>query len=485
MSTVMTALALGLTVDTVLVLVSKFIYIYGLNNKAVIVLIAAITLGIVIGVILRPSTLKCATIADKLGGEERFITALEIIKNNKTSSMANDVVEDAKKFAATTNLKGAYSAKPNKLLQVALLVAALAFLCALILPIPPSEKLETQQEMHQKYDDAIEEMQNEIKSTNLTDKQKAKVNRELLKLKKELSKIESKTEAVNSLMQSQTRLKQIADESENAAIKDIGERLSENNSTQHLGEALKNGNIEDFSEQLSALTENLDKMTDKELKALGKAFKKAAESNNIDKETVELLNELGDTLQNNLTDEQLASVTQNLNEFSDKVNELAKENQDIREAIEKINKDISKLDDSGKANKANGNTSGDGSTVGGNGENDNNGAGDGENGSGEDSNSQGNNNSSGDGRGKGSIENANIYISDAKDMNHYSAEIDSNGSENGKPNGEKVVEGADGKVIPYTQVFENYKNEAIDSIDKENIPYGVKDIVRDYFSSLE
>jgi hypothetical protein len=39
--------------------------------------------------------------------------------------------------------------------------------------------------------------------------------------------------------------------------------------------------------------------------------------------------------------------------------------------------------------------------------------------------------------------------------------------------------------VPYTDVFEEYKNDAMSSIEQDNVPYGVQSIVRDYFSSLE
>lgn len=478
-STVLAALSVGFAANAVLVLLSKFIYVYGVNNKIAVIFISAASIGLALGLFLRPSALRCAKTADALGGKERFITALEIIENKKTGDMAKRVVKDAESYAATTDFRRGYSVKPHKYLVIGTLISILVFLVAFFLPITPSEKLEEQQAMHEKYDDAIEKMKDEVEDTNLTDKQKTQVKKELSRLKKELSKTKSKTEAADNLMKSQSQLKKIADESENVTLKEIGTRLSENKTTQHLGEALKNGNIEDFNEQLKNLNENLKNMNEEELKELGKALKKAAESNNIDKETKELLDELGETLQSELTDEQLNNISKNLSEFSDKINQLAKENSDIREAVEELNKDMAKLDESskpGSSEKSNQASEGSGNEGQ---------PGDATEGKGKSGGEENNNGQGSNGRGKGSIANANIYTSEAKDYADYDAELDHNGNTEGKPNGEKTVEGADGKIIPYTDVFNDYKNEAMDSIDKEDIPYGVKDIVRDYFSSLE
>lgn len=495
-STVLTASGFGFAVNAVLVLLSKIIYIYGVNDKIVIIFISAVSLGLISGLFLRPSALKCAKTADALGGKERFITALDIIENKKTGDMASSVVADAESYASTADFCKAYSIKPHKCIVIGTMIAFLAFLIVCFLPLPPSEKLEEQQEIHEKYDDAIEKMKKDAEETNLTDKQKTKVNKELSQLKKELARAKTKTEAVDSLMKSQSQLKKISDESENATLKELSTRLSENESTQHLGEALKSGNIEDFNEQLQKINENLKNMSDEELKRLGKALKQAAGSNNIDSETKELLDELADTLDSELTDEQLESLSNSMSEFSDRINQLAKENSDIREAVKKLNEDMSKLDESskrGSSKKGSQNTDdkrktgdgqsgqeGTGSETGGNGQ-----KGDGQGQQQGKGGEAGSNGQSGNGIGKGSIANADIYTSEAKDYADYDAELDGNGGAKGKSNGEKTVDGADGQIIPYTDVFSNYKNEAMDSIDKEDIPYGVKDIVRDYFSSLE
>ena len=82
------------------------------------------------------------------------------------------------------------------------------------------------------------------------------------------------------------------------------------------------------------------------------------------------------------------------------------------------------------------------------------------------------------------MENADIYTSKASNFGDYDAELDSNGEATGDTLRNRQ-DGGRGEMVPYRDVFNEYKNEALNSIESEDIPYGVKDIVRDYFSSLE
>lgn len=48
------------------------------------------------------------------------------------------------------------------------------------------------------------------------------------------------------------------------------------------------------------------------------------------------------------------------------------------------------------------------------------------------------------------------------------------------------TENPDGAVsVPYNQVFSDYSNSAARSLESDYIPLGLRDVVRDYFSSLE
>jgi hypothetical protein len=42
-----------------------------------------------------------------------------------------------------------------------------------------------------------------------------------------------------------------------------------------------------------------------------------------------------------------------------------------------------------------------------------------------------------------------------------------------------------GNSVTYDQVIGEYKQQALDSINSNDIPAGMKDLIKDYFSSLE
>lgn len=473
-STASLALTTAVILDAVLVLFSKFVYIYGVFDIALAVDILIFSTGLIIWQFVRPSDYKTARIADSLGYKERFVTAMEALNKENPSELERLVINDAVDSAKYADFKALYSIKPDKYLIVAPAAALILFAAVYFLPVEPSEQLQEQEEMHELLDNAIEDMTNRIDTSNLTATQKKEVKKELNALKKELSRADNKTEAVNSIMKSQAQLKKIESDSENFQLKAIGSKLAENKATQNIGELLKSGNIEAFNEEINNISNNISSLSEQDIRELGKAFKEAAQSSEIDEETKQLLNELADTMNSELTDEQLADVSKNLDKFSKQINELAKQNKDIRDAIEKLNSDLADVSDDLSGNAGAGTQGQTGNTTG---QYAQNGNGTGDN---ESTSSQGST-----GVGKGSIPNANVYTANAKQYSDYDAELKQSGNEGTGEGVKNKVDGENGEIVPYTDVFSQYRDEAMNSVEQQDIPYGVKDIVRDYFSSLE
>ncbi len=483
-NTVSISLAVALLLDAALLMYAKFVYVYGVFDIALIMPVLILCISLVFVQFFLPSDYKVAKIADSLGFKERFVTAYEIFQKKEADRTQLEIlaVEDALKCAEKGKFKEIYPIKPNRCVLLAPIFALLLVAVVYFLPIEPSENMEEQREMHELLDNTVEEMKKEIDASNLTSTQKKELKNEVNALKKELSRVENKTEAANSLMQGQAKLKKLTTQSENKQLQAIGNKLAENKATQGLGELIKSGNIQELTEAVDNINKSLDNMTEEEIKALGEAFKEAAKDSELNQETAQLLNELGETMEKELTEEQLRDISQKLNEFSDKINELAKENQDIREAVEKLNNQMAKANDKltgnisqnpqGQQGTVNQETPEDNTQISGNAGN-------------REGNSQGDT-PGGTGVGKGSIPNANIYTSQAKQYKDYDAELDenSNGEKTGDLKNTKV-NGEKGEIVPYQEVFNQYKEEAMNNIDKEEIPYGLKDIVRDYFTSLE
>lgn len=533
-SAVSAALTLSFAADAVLVLYTKFVYMYGWRSLLIALPVPIIATALVICQFMYPSEKKTIRIADSLGFKERFVTAAELSQKQDRTPIEQLVVDDALQNAKTADFKALYPIKVNKKQVIIPLAAFVAFAVIYLLPIPPSEKMQAQEEMHEMLDETVENMQQKVKSgeLKLTDAQKGSINKEIKKIKKELSKANTKQQAVDTLTRGQNKLKKISQSAQNEQIQAIGSRLAQNKSTQTLGELLKSGNIEDFKSELSAVNDKLDNMTAEQVKELGKAFKDAAAEKNINEETKQLLNELGNTLNGELTDEQKAALESELNRLSDNIDKLSKQNKDIRDAVDKLNNELA---DAGR--ELGGNTQPNGqqqNTQQPNGQNSNcqspNGQDpNGQNPNGQNSNGQDPNGQSPDGQapngqdpngqtggqqqggqgnvsggqtgrsgqaqngapsangaGTGTIPNANVYSAKAKNYGSYSAELDENNP--GQKTGEKTkttVDGETGEIVPYTDVYSQYKDEAMNDLEKEDIPYGVKDIVKDYFSAIE
>ena len=45
--------------------------------------------------------------------------------------------------------------------------------------------------------------------------------------------------------------------------------------------------------------------------------------------------------------------------------------------------------------------------------------------------------------------------------------------------------GVNGQSVPYDKVVVDYKNQALKETENGNIPYGMKEVIAEYFSGLE
>lgn len=45
--------------------------------------------------------------------------------------------------------------------------------------------------------------------------------------------------------------------------------------------------------------------------------------------------------------------------------------------------------------------------------------------------------------------------------------------------------GEAGESLPYERVYQTYRNEAMKTLEEENVPYGMREMVAEYFSALE
>ncbi|HBF66105.1 MAG TPA: hypothetical protein DDW34_10580, partial [Clostridium sp.] len=92
----------------------------------------------------------------------------------------------------------------------------------------------------------------------------------------------------------------------------------------------------------------------------------------------------------------------------------------------------------------------------------------------------------GNGRGSGHIEGEEIFTRKAADKAGYNTQVSGTKNEGGDSSitQQKTI-GEDGERLPYEQVFHSYQNDAIKALDEQNTPFGMRQLVSDYFSTLE
>lgn len=87
----------------------------------------------------------------------------------------------------------------------------------------------------------------------------------------------------------------------------------------------------------------------------------------------------------------------------------------------------------------------------------------------------------------------NVYVPELRDLSGFTgvdvelpAECAANPADCGALLNETPTEFTDEtSIVPYTQVFGDYRNAANEALQDDYIPLGLKGYIRDYFSSLE
>jgi ribosomal protein L29 len=454
----------------VLLIYSRFEYVGGLFGLLINIPIACFAVGAVVSLFLRPSDLSAAVAADSLGYNERFVTAVELADKTELTEMESLALEDARRISVEVRLDKEYSLKLPKSILLITLASVVFLIICLLVPIKKTEKVQNLEDMHQKYDTAIEDIVNDVDADKLDEEKKQQINTKLSELKKELSKTNDKAKAEEQLMKTQTELKKISDEGENEKLKQLGDKLSDNKTTQAMGEALKNSDISEFNRQIEALNNSLDNLSEAEMKEIGKDLKSVADSmeNELDEQTKEILTELSDNMQAEASAGQRESISKELDELSNRIDELASDNQEVRETVSKINRELARLSNDSPLTANNGDISNSEAKTIASGETGGNTTGE-----------------EGSDRGSGAIANEDIYTAKAKNYGDYNAELEDKAEKGSGEEQKTYVDGEKGSVVPYGEVLGEYKNEAINATEKDSIPYGVRNIVKDYFSSLE
>ncbi|MGL4790888.1 MAG: hypothetical protein ACRCW1_05695 [Anaerotignaceae bacterium] len=458
-------LSVGLGITFSVLVFSKFFYIRNLWLIIGAVFVAVVVCSVVITIMKKASLKEIATVADSLGLKERVTTALEV---DNTTAFSTLVLEDAIKNTKNINFKKEYKIKPPKHLIITAVLMSIAIGTTgfiknpNIIDIGSLLKTEIAQ---------LEEAKKVINSqTNLDTEYLKALNKEVNALTKTLKTATSKNEAQLAMDKAQQQLKALEKQGVSKDLDNLSQTLQDNTATKELGDAIKSGNTQEMSTALEELNNTISGLTPEQKEALANQLKDLSQT-----ATDTNIKDALTTLSNGLNNGTLSAS--DLEKAKDALSTTTKQSNDLKNSVEDLNKLIAQsnntlLDESAKTNT---NQSG---NLEGNGKGQGEGSGKGE-GSGEGA-------STGGGRGNSHAEVDEEYTRTQDSKDGYDTKIDSieNQSDNIEYTKESIT-GSDGEKVDYENVVGEYKEEALKSLDESNIPYGLKEIVSDYFSSLE
>ncbi len=520
----------GLILSIAVILVSKFVYVKNIALINVTAILIGILIGIIVAFIKRPSYYKVASIGDSLGFKERFVTAFELITKGSMEINEQLVIKDAYEKAKQANFKKLYKIKaPKRKLQVTLILVV-ALMVSGYMPVVKADEISKQIEVTERVNEEIKKIEEASKAAqkDVTNKKAQQINKRVNELIKELKKSSSEADAIKNIQKAQQELKKLSNDSLSKDLKDLGSKLTQYKTTKNLGEALVKGDMQAYARERQNFADKIQNASDKEKEEIIKDLKEFYEELAKDSELRDAVSEFHEMLER----ENLEDVNNALNNLDKQIESLVNESDELKEAINKLNEALS--ESSNSVGNQNGQQSGSQSSQtsqsgqnmtgqSGNQSNQQNQSGNSQNGQSGQSSSQGSQqnqsgsqssqgqgqgqtpsqgtgdsatsggtgnsasqNSGGNGRGTGHIENENIYSRAASGFEDFEANVTGQQNQGGTMEEQQVTGmGNVGKNVPYSEVIGQYSNQELKSLEEFEIPHGMKELVKDYFSTLE
>lgn len=467
--------SIALAVIFFVLLLSKVKYIYHVNLLCVFIFLFFVFSCVLLSAFFdRPNDEQAARAGDSLGYEERFVTALELLKQDNQQTMSKLAIKDALQKAQGNDLGKQYHLKmPIRLLKISSILLVGIFLTGFF-SAPQKEDIETL------IDPQLTQIQQIKKETNKEKKvekeQLKEFNQKISAFTKAIQKSMTKSEAVKEIQNTQQELKKLEKKNNFDDLKKIGEALSQNEQTKELSKALQDGNAEKIAEALAQLQKQMEQKSEKELSELSDFIKKAAQGLTSE-QLAQAVNQFAQQLQSG--DIQTGNLSNEFIQFVQKNEALKNAIEQTNQALAQASQSLQQTQSNNQENQSgtgNGNREGQGQKKGnGNGE-----------GQGQGKGKESGNGTGGNGRGTGHVETENIYTRQAEEKAGYDTQIKGTQNEGGQTmQSKQKTFGSAGESMPYESVYQEYKNQALKDIENETIPYGMRQLVAEYFSTLE
>lgn len=484
---IIVGLIVSLILSLFIVVTSIFITIEDSVEICFIVIIINSITVIIFSIIETPKKKEIALIADSKGLKERVTTSIDFLGNNDDLSILQkqDTVKHIKNYDIKKNL-------PIRVPRRGLIIIAILCASCLIGSFIPSNAKQKEREMRsfkREKKEVVKKIEEEkkkvVNNDNLTKEERKKLEELLNKALKEIKEAEKRKVGEKALDRFEKKLDNFQKEEVSEKAKEEARKLKET-----LTKDLKEKKIKEAKEDKNKILTELNK--NEEGKKLAKAIEKEEEA-----EISKTLNDLNNKL-NNMNQAQKSKLSKVLKSAAEALsNEELKEalangadgildgeidTEDLANALLSIKEksNDSEKKPSNSPSKGNGSGSGNGS---GNGGNKGTGSGNGSGGKG----GQGWNTGSKDGNEEETElgEKQGINTEDrqeGKDKN-----LKGGKNESGNSQSVEIEKGLNfgGKKVDYESVLGDYSKEALEGLNRSNIPEAMKEAVKEYFESLK
>lgn len=504
-------LGIALFLGILLSLASRFIPVYNVYGNVFKICAASLLLAFFYSAFRTPGNTYAALKADSMGLQERTLTALELVGDS--SAFAELEKNDALKHLRVLDYKKHISLKPDRRYLLVCLILAVVLAVSGFMPNPLAAKAEELHklksgiiEQQKKADKLVEKVKNDPK---LSEEQKKELEKLFTELKVELKTAKDEKEISRTLGRTEKKLEYIKEKyMPGDDLNKMAEVFSKSEMTRALADMIENNEGKALRDNIRQLAEQLKRLSPEEKQKLAEELSKLAKELNNNPELSKAFAQLSDKLASG----ELGDISGELSQLDKSISELM-ENASIREAASELAKELGEAQDGMKngrqgsqdqSGQADNGYQGQGNDPGNSGQ------------SGQGNQPGGNGQGAGQGGGAGS--GTGMGNEDQKPIQPGSSGIgkkDSSGKKSGEYekiftpetlggegetsnlSGTKGTTGATeqvttdksqtvrGSSVPYNQVVGEYKDKAMESINTSDIPPGMRDMVKEYFTGLE
>lgn len=486
------SMAAGAGIIFAILICSKLVYVPQKGAICAGIAVLSLAAGIFLALVKhRVTDYEAAAEGDRLGYDERLITAYGILRDgHERTPMEELAVKDAVDTAKKARLAEGYKITFPRKLAVIIAIAVAASCLTGFAPDAGVYVFTPSTEQALKDTEEIKKSVND--DEGLSESFKEEYNKILKDLNKDLKKAKDAKEAKKLINDAQKELKKL----EKKSLDDknnIKNALSDFGAGSEISSAMDLNDSEALAKALEKLMAEIENMTDEELEELSELLSELKESL-TDEELKELLEEAEKAASEGNAQEAAAALSNAAQSAISKSSKATSAINRTATSLAKASDGTGKSSDSESSEGSSGEGQGQGqgqqegqNDGDGQGDGDGSGKGEGEGeGQGDGTGQSQSSGEGGSGRGIGHAEPEKVYTRDAQGLEGSEEQLNSQQSEDGEVTySETKSGGVNGTSVPYDSVISDYMEQALKESENGNIPYGMKEIIAEYFSGLE